>query len=300
LLTLSAINAVADEKATEIVEKASAVKEKVEAATENTTAVVEKKVAESIDQAPPVVKETAAQSDIIATVNGTTITVADRTLIAKQLIARGQQADDARITEELISLELMKQEAIKLGLDKAPETTAQLELLNTRVLANATIAALGKDIKIADDDIQKEYDQQMSKVDRKEFKASHILLKDEEAAKAVIEELKGGAEFAEVAKEKSTGPSGPNGGDLGWFNSKSMVPEFSAAVALLKAEEVSPEPVKTQFGYHVIKLIDTRDAEAPKLEQVKGEIQAMLTQKKLSEKIDALRSTATIEMAPAK
>ncbi len=112
----------------------------------------------------------------------------------------------------------------------------------------------------------------------------------------MIAEVSGGADFADVAKAKSTGPSGPNGGDLGWFNAKSMVPEFSAAVASMQPGDVSAAPVKTQFGYHVIKLMEVRDSEAPKMDQVRGEIEGMLTQGKLSEKIEELRSAAKIEI----
>ncbi len=241
-------------------------------------------------------EEKVNDADIIATVNGEPITIADRTSVSKQMLARGQPADNARITDELVNLELMKQEALKRGLEKDEEVMAQLDLLNTRVLANAAITALSKEVEITEEEIENEYKQQIAKLDLKEFKASHILLKDEETAKGVIEEVAGGADFAEVAKAKSTGPSGPNGGDLGWFNAKSMVAEFSDAVAAMKPGDVSKEPVKTQFGYHVIKLDETRESEAPKLEQVRGEIQGILTQTKLSAKIDELRKAAKIEI----
>ena len=241
-------------------------------------------------------EEKVADADVIATVNGKAITITDRSIISKQLLARGQQSDDARITEELVNLELMKQEAVKRGLDKDPEIIAQKELLNTRIMANAAINALNNEIKITDEEVQQEYEQQVAKLDAKEFKASHILLDDEAAAKAVIEELNGGADFAELAKTKSTGPSGPQGGDLGWFTAQSMVPEFSAAVEKMQAGEISKEPVKTQFGYHVIKLMETRDAKKPELDKVRQEIVGILTQNKLAAKIDELRAAANIEI----
>lgn len=235
-----------------------------------------------------------AEADIIATVNGQAISIEDRTRVTKQLMSRGQQVDEARVTEELVNLELMKQEAVKLGLESDPEVIAQLEILKTRILANAAINALTKDIKITDEDIKAEYDQQVAKIDAKEFKASHILLEDEATAIAVIAEIEGGADFATVAKEKSTGPSGPNGGDLGWFNAQSMVPEFSQAVGAMKKGDVSSAPVKTQFGYHVIKLDDTRDAEKPQLEQVRAEIEGILTQNQLAAKLEELRKGAEV------
>ncbi len=241
-------------------------------------------------------EEKVSESDIIATVNGEPISIADRTIVSKQLLARGQGTDDARITQELVNLELLRQEAIKRKLDSDPEVLAQIELLKTRILANAAMAAIGKEIKISDEEIQKEYKKQVDGLNLQEFKASHILLKDEQSAKAVIAEVSGGADFAEVAKAKSTGPSGPNGGDLGWFNEKSMVPEFSAAVMKMNAGDISTEPVKTQFGYHVIKLMETRESPSPKLEDVKGEIQTILTQAGLSAEIEKLRKSAKIEI----
>ncbi len=238
--------------------------------------------------------ESIPEADIIATVNGTPITIAERTAISKQLIAADQATDDKRVTSELVNLELLKQEAIKRKLDQDPAVVSQMKAIKTRLMANAAMVAISQDIELSDADIKTEYDQQIADLDLKEFKASHILLKDEVAAIAVIDELKTGADFAGVAKEKSTGPSGPNGGDLGWFNSKSMVPEFSAAVRTMQVGDISAKPVKTQFGYHVIKLMDTRESPAPKLEDIKGKIEEILIQKNLRTVIENLRKSADI------
>ncbi len=238
--------------------------------------------------------DSVAEADIIATVNGSPITIAERTEISKQLIAAGQETDDKRITRELVNLELLKQEAIKRELDNNPVVISQMKAIKTRLMANAAMTAISQDIKLSDEEIQMEYEQQIAGLDLKEFKASHILLKDETAANAVIEEVNGGADFAEVAKAKSTGPSGPNGGDLGWFNSKSMVPEFSAAVMSMKAGEVSSTAVKTQFGYHVIKLVDVREAPSPTLADVEAKVEEILIQKKLRVEIEKLRNSAEI------
>lgn len=243
-----------------------------------------------------IAQEATSPDDVIATVNGAEITRAELDNVASQLGARGQQIDQARLTDELINMELMHQEAVKRELNKDPEVQSQLQLLEKRVLANAAVGALNDEITVSEEDIKKEYDTQTSQMDLKEFKASHILLEDEAAAVAVIEELQGGADFAETAKSKSTGPSGPNGGDLGWFNGRSMVPEFSEAVAGMEKGDVSESPVKTQFGYHVIYLEDIRESEPPAMEQVRGEIEGMLKQKALAEKVDSLREAATIEI----
>lgn len=241
-----------------------------------------------------VLADTVAEADIIATVNGSPISIAERTAISKQLIAAGQAADDQRVTNELVNLELLKQEAIKRKLDTDPEVLSQLEAIKKRLMANAAMTAISDGIKLTDEEIKTEYEQQVAGLDLKEFKASHILLDDEAAANAVIEEIKGGADFAEVAKAKSTGPSGPNGGDLGWFNAKSMVPEFSAAVMGMQAGDVSATPTKTQFGYHVIQLVDVRESPKPVFEDVKAKLEEILVQKKLLAEIEKLRSSAEI------
>ncbi|MCB1341560.1 MAG: peptidylprolyl isomerase [Pseudooceanicola sp.] len=127
-----------------------------------------------------------------------------------------------------------------------------------------------------------------------EFNASHILVESEEAAKAVRAEVENGGDFAEVAKAKSTGPSGPSGGALGWFKPGDMVPEFSAAVEAMEPGQVS-EPVQTQFGWHIIKLNEKRRAEAPALEQVSDEIAQELRRKAVEEAVAALTAKATID-----
>lgn len=127
-----------------------------------------------------------------------------------------------------------------------------------------------------------------------EFNASHILVESEEAAKALVEELNGGAEFAELAKEKSTGPSGPSGGALGWFGEGAMVPEFETAVVGMEVGAVS-EPVQTQFGWHVIKLNDKRIADAPAFEEVSGEIAERLQSEAIEAHVAKLTDAADVE-----
>jgi peptidyl-prolyl cis-trans isomerase C len=126
-----------------------------------------------------------------------------------------------------------------------------------------------------------------------EFNASHVLVETEEEAAAIVEELNGGADFAEVAREKSTGPSGPNGGQLGWFGAGMMVPEFQTAVEGLDVGAISG-PVQTQFGWHVIILNEKRTQEAPALDAVRGEIENELSQQAVTQKIDELTSAADV------
>ncbi len=128
----------------------------------------------------------------------------------------------------------------------------------------------------------------------KEFNASHILVESEEEAQAVIEELEGGADFAALAKEKSTGPSGANGGSLGWFGPGMMVEEFETAVAEMEPGEVS-DPVQTQFGWHVVKLNETRLPEAPEMSEVRGTLESEIWEERLREEIAAVVDAAEVE-----
>jgi len=149
---------------------------------------------------------------------------------------------------------------------------------------------------IKDEDIKAAYDERVTKLASKEFNARHILVKTEDEAKAIIKEVNDGADFATLAKEKSTGPSGSNGGSLGWFKAQTMVPAFANAVKAMSKGDVSKEPVKTQFGYHVIKLEDSRDAKLPTLESLKPQLQRVISQKKMLAYMEDLKKTADIKI----
>jgi len=239
----------------------------------------------------------AADSDspTIATVNGEIITELQRDTHAAQFAARGQQATDEVITDELISLELMRQEAIKQGLDKSPEMEAEMKIMRARVLANTLLNNFTESVDTSDETLQAEYDKQIADTEVSEYNASHILVEDEAKAKEIILELDGGADFAEAAKKYSTGPSGENGGDLGWFDQGAMVPEFSAAAAELEVGKYSAEPVKTQFGYHIIQLADKRSKEPQPFESIKDQIRGVVIRERIADFVDGLHSAATIE-----
>ncbi len=239
----------------------------------------------------------ALDEGVKATVNGNPIMQSMVDSVAQQLQANNQAADEARIVEELVNLQLLSELAEKEGLHKSEEIANVLQLQRNRILANSYMAELSKDISVSDEEIQAEYDIQTAQMQSQEYNASHILLENEEDAKAVIEELEGGADFAALAKEKSTGPSGPNGGELGWFNAETMVPEFADAVRAMEAGATSASPVKTEFGWHVIKLNESRGTQVPALENVKPQIENVLMRTKLAEKITALRDKAEIELA---
>lgn len=246
----------------------------------------------------------AVKGDVVASVNDVNIT---QPQLDEYIAYRAQLRQPSNNpVEELVNLEILRQAAVKAGKDKDNATRAAMSRAATDALANALVQEQ-IEADIPDADLQAEYDEQVAQVqaeiaDKKEYNASHILLETEEEAKAVIEALKYGADFAETAKEKSTGPSAPNGGELNWATPDSYVPEFSAAMEALEVGAITEAPVKTQFGFHVIKLNETRAAEGPAIpefEQVKPQIRNVLLQKRMKEYMDGLRDAATVEIVEA-
>lgn len=242
----------------------------------------------------------ALDKNTVASVNGTNITQKqyESHLKQRQAQAKGKQAPISRqvILDELINREILVQEAKKLKLDKDKEVKAQLALLKNNLLIQALISKSPASKPVSDKELKEVYDQQIGNADATEYKARHILVKDEAAAKKLIKKLNDGANFEDVAKKESTGPSGKSGGDLGWFSSAQMVPEFSQATAKLKKGTHSQTPVKTRFGFHIIKLEDSRKRELPKFEDVKGQITPLIQNKRLQEYVMSLRSKAKIEI----
>ena len=228
-------------------------------------------------------------------VNGEAITQIDLETQREQFVARGQQANDDQILEELIGLELMRQEASKKGLENTQKMASEMKIMRARVLANTLLNEFTASVDTSDDALRAEYDKQVEMAKVEEFNASHILLEDEAKAKEIIAELDGGTDFADAAKKYSTGPSGKNGGELGWFDSAAMVPEFSAATATLEVGTYSAVPVQTEFGYHVIKLNDKRAKDPQPFDSVKDQVRGMLMQTKVAEYIEGLRESSTIE-----
>lgn len=240
----------------------------------------------------------AAQGEIAATVNGRPISQLAADRVAEQISAQGQNANRQQILDELINLEILTQAAEAQNLDKESEVATALELQYTQTMANAYLAAFSNGLKIGEPEIRAEYEKQIAALDAtSEFKASHILVETEADAKEIIEQLADGADFAAIAKTRSTGPTGANGGDLGWFDPNSMVPEFSEAVSKMKKGESSSEPVKTDFGWHVIKLVDTREGAKPDYSSaVKAGIETTLLRNALAEHVEELRAKAKVEV----
>lgn len=236
----------------------------------------------------------------VATVNGKQIKQSVYDLIVKDATANGQKIDanikDA-IINELISSELVYQEAQKLGLDKQADYLAREELTRRKLLSSAFLQDFIKKNPISDADTKAAYEQYKKAYGEKEYSARHILVKTEAEAKDIIAQLDKGGDFAKIAKEKSLDPgSKDKGGDLGWFSPATMVKPFSDVVANLQKGATSTNPVQTQFGWHVIKLLDTRAAQPLAYDKVKEGLQKNLQQRNLEKMMADLRSKAKIDI----
>ncbi|MGP1517996.1 MAG: peptidylprolyl isomerase [Ottowia sp.] len=209
-----------------------------------------------------------------------------------------------RMKEEIVLREIFLQEAEKQGLDKKPEFAKRMEVARESILISELMEHYQKTHPVTDEQARAEYDrivklQRDSVSGRHEYKASHILVEKEDEAKAIIAKLKKGEKFDAIAKKQSKDPgSGSKGGDLGWAMPDTYVKEFAEAVQKLKKGELTETPVKTQYGYHVIKMEDIRDAqppEMPKFEDVKDQVAAQLSRQNLSKYQEDLRAKAKVE-----
>jgi len=252
----------------------------------------------------PATTPEAAKEVVAATVNGTPISESRVELMVKQRAAQGQpDSPEARkaILDQLTMQLLVAQEAVKKGLDKTPAIADQIELTRQSVLANAFVQDYLKTNVVSDAALSAEYDKIKAQMAGTEYKARHILVATEAEAKDIIAKLKKNPKvFEALAKQKSldTG-SKVNGGELGWFDPRSMVPEFGAAVAKLEKDKFTEEPVKSQFGYHVILLEDSRPKSVPPLEQVKPGLTQQVQQQNLKKLLDDLKAKAKIEIVQA-
>ncbi len=239
----------------------------------------------------------AVTGTVVATVNGSPIMQGALNVYTNQRSAKGgnNNASTETILDELIALELMRQEADSKGLTSQPKVAATLDQLQRSTLAGAAVNNYMENNPVSDEDAQKLYDEKIGAAG-KEYKARHILVETEEEANTVVSLLDGGQDFSEVAKEKSTGPSGPSGGELGWFGAGQMVKPFSDATAAMEKGSYTKSPVQTQFGWHVIMLDDTRESTPPPFDDVKDRIKMTLTNQNLQKHIATLKESASIEI----
>ncbi|HVC02997.1 MAG TPA: peptidylprolyl isomerase [Steroidobacteraceae bacterium] len=236
----------------------------------------------------------------VATVDGTPISRDAYDFYVKSLTGGkdpSQLTADQRsqVLDELISMQLMAQQAVKDGLQKDPDTAAQIDIARIHLLANAESQKYLKDKEPTDQEMQAEYASAVGKMDKTEYHARHILVANKDLALALIKRLQAGANFAELAKANSIDSSKTNGGDLGWFQASRMVKPFAAALQSLKPGQFTQQPVQTQFGWHIIQLLGTRPVTPPPFDQVKGQVANLVLQKKLRAYVDQLKKTATIQ-----
>ena len=243
---------------------------------------------------------TVAQAQNIAIVNGKPVPKSRVDSFIKQVqaqaAAQGQQLPpdlDQRVRDKVVMDEIFAQEAEKRGLAATPEYKQQMEQARQAVLTQALLSDYVKTHAVTDAEIQAEYDKFKAQSAGTEYRARHILVETEDEAKALIAQIKGGASFEDLAKKNSKDPgSGANGGDLDFAAPSSYVPEFSQAMIKLKKGEMTQEPVKSQFGYHILRLDDTREAQFPPLADVKGQLKQRMEQQKLAAFRDEIRAKA--------
>lgn len=243
---------------------------------------------------------TFAQNAVI--VNGKSIPKAQ----LDKLVQKSGQPDNPQVRDQaremLVTRELILQEADKRGVIQNEMVREQLEQARMSVLIAAVFEDYVAKEGVAEADLQAAYDSVKSQYTGKEYHVEHILVEKESDAKAIIAQLKAGANFEDIAKAKSQDPgSAKNGGDLGWVSDKALVPEFSKAMVQLKNGQITDKPVKSQFGWHVIKMIDVRDVKAPSMDEIKDQLKQMIMsdknwqKAKFSEMMQKLRAKAKIQ-----
>ncbi len=234
----------------------------------------------------------------VAVVNGKAIPTSRVEAMVKQMVQQGQKDSPemrAMIKDELINREVLAQEADRQGVANRPEVKNQIDLARQSIVIRALAQEFVAKNPVKDEELKAEYDKFKTTQSAKEYHARHILVEKEDDAKAIIGKLKGGAKFEELAKGTKDTGSAANGGDLGWAPQDAFVKPFSDAMVGLKAGEFTQAPVQTQFGFHVIKLEEVRDAQLPSFDEVKGQIAESLQQRKLQEFQQGLKKKAKIQ-----
>ncbi|MCK6426419.1 MAG: peptidylprolyl isomerase [Burkholderiaceae bacterium] len=237
----------------------------------------------------------AAQN--IAIVNGKAVPKARFDSLMAQISRQGNQPRtpelERQVKDELVLREIFVQEAERNGVQRSEEYRQQMELARQSLLIRELFAAYQKKNPITDEQVKAEYDKLKGQAGQKEYRARHILVEKEEDAKALIAKLEGGAKFEDLAKASSKDPgSAPNGGDLDWAEPGNFVPEFSKAMTSLEKGQFTKAPVKSQFGWHVIRLEDTRDAQFPPLDDVKPQLRQRLEQQRMAKYQEDLKAKA--------
>jgi peptidyl-prolyl cis-trans isomerase C len=241
----------------------------------------------------------AAVAQNLAIVNGVAVPKERAEALAQQLARSGRPVTPEmqdQLRDEVIAREVFAQEARKKGLDATDDFKNQIELTRQSILIRELFSEFQKNNPVTDEEIKAEYDKFAASNAGKEYKARHILVEKESEALDIIARVKKGAKFEDLAKKMSKDPgSGAKGGDLDWANPGNYVKEFGDALVALQKGKMTDAPVKSQFGFHVIRLDDVRDQQLPKLDEVKPQIAQQLQQQKIAKYQEDLRTKAKIE-----
>lgn len=241
----------------------------------------------------------SASAQNVAIVNGKAVPMARVNALKTQIEASGQPVVpemEKMIKDEVIAREIFMQEANRRGLAGSEAYKQQMEMARQTVLIRALFDDFRKKNPVTDAEAKAEYDKFVAANGGKEYKASHILVESEDRAKAIIAEVKAGKKFEDIAKKESKDPgSGAQGGDLGWASPANYVPEFTEAMVKLQKGGLTAAPVKSQFGWHVIRVDDLREAQMPALDEVKPQIAEQLEQQKMMQFQEDLRAKAKIQ-----
>lgn len=241
---------------------------------------------------------TTTSSGPLAKVNGTAIPGALADWLISEQAAQGAPVDDqlrARVRQHLIQREALLQEARKTGLEKDAAVRQRMDYVRDDQLVNAYLQEWSKKNPVSDAQVRVEYDKKIKALGDTEYSARHILVEKEDEAKAIIQKLGKGEKFAELAKASKDPGSKDKGGDLGWSRPNAFVPEFAQALAKLTKGKYTTTPVKTQFGYHVIMLDNSRKASNPKFEEVKAQLSQGMQQEAVQKHVGALVAKAKVE-----
>ncbi|MDP5238583.1 peptidylprolyl isomerase [Uliginosibacterium sp. 31-16] len=235
---------------------------------------------------------------VLAKVNGSVISSETLDWLLKEQVPPGTPVDEALRTkarDHLIQRETLLQAARAAGLDKDADIKRRMEYIRDEQLVNAYLKDWNTKNQVSDADVKADFDKRLAEAGDTEYKARHILVEQEADAKAIIAKLQKGAKFADLAKASKDPGSAATGGDLGWARPGTFVPEFAAALKTLEKGKFTTEPVKSQFGYHVILLEDSRKAAVPNLDAVKPQLQQAMQQDALKKHIDDLVAKAKVE-----
>lgn len=262
----------------------------------NTCAPVSRPVRHGTLLAACLVLSTAAFAQNVAIVNGKAVPKARVDTLLQQAARSGQQLPpgaEQQARDQVVLREIFAQEAERRGIPASADYRAQMELARQSILIRELFEDFRKKNPVTDGEAKSEYDKIKAQSSGTEYRASHILVEKEDEAKALIAQIKAGAKFEDLAKKSSKDPgSGERGGDLDFAKPDAYVPEFGKAMAALKKGEMTDAPVKSQFGWHIIRLDDTRESQFPPFDEVKAQLKQRMEQNKLQDYQEKLRTTA--------